>query len=157
MIKRDENEGGFLWIDKHLLHVDHTYQQVPKPVQAKELGRNWDMKACATLLVTIRAEGPLKGQYVVLDGQQRLAGAMLREDVTLLPCRVVQTTGVKDEARLFLSVDIGRRQVSAFDKYKALLTAGDEEAWFVEDTLDSLSLRLTSKFEFISTQSAGEP
>lgn len=128
--------GEFRYISKHNLHVDHSYQQQAKLFQAKQLAREWDQEACATLVVVERANHKL---YIV-DGQQRHGGAMLRDDVDLLPCRVFKSRGVEDEAKLFLMIDTGRRQVSALDKYHASLTAGDEDAWFVEDTLDLLGL-----------------
>jgi hypothetical protein len=126
-------------IDKHLLRVDHSYQQPEKPSQIRSLERSWNSAAVVTLLVGERKDESLW----IIDGQQRWAAAMSNPAVTVLPCMVVQSTGPKMEAELFWLVDVGRRDVSAIDKFRARLAFGDERAWFVQDSLDLFGLKLS--------------
>ena len=78
----------------------------------------------------------------MIDGQHRAAAAKRRSDITHLPCVVFKTADVKQEARGFLTIQTMRKPVTAVAKQKAMVTAGDEVAGFVQQTVETLGLQI---------------
>ena len=131
--------GEFLMIPKADLEVDHGYQR-NKVSQRRvdELCRTWDWIACGCLVVSLRDDN----KWYVLDGQHRKLAADQRSDIHELPCLVFETSGRREEAIGFLSINQGRVGVAGLDRYKAQLLSGDNTA----QALDALLHRTGHKF-----------
>jgi hypothetical protein len=95
---------------------------------------------CQPLFVARRADG---GLYVV-DGQRRLAAAVLRGDIPQLPCVVSHFDSADKEAAAFVALNQQRRPLNALDLFKAALAAGDAEATKIKAALDQAGLRLAN-------------
>lgn len=135
-----EAEGEFRRINKRLLNINReVYQRDGYKTKVLELASNWSWIACGVLIVASR-----NGVLWIVDGQHRKLAADRRSDIQELPCMVFHVDEVREEARAFLSANTNRRPVSALDKFRASLAAGDEVARKVQDALDAAGLRLAT-------------
>jgi hypothetical protein len=124
--------GAMRWVDKHQLHVDPTYQRDKTETKIEDVARDWSWVAAGVITVADRS-----GKMFVVDGQHRVAAAMLRKDITDLPCIVFESAGVKWEAEGFLVTQTRRKPVTAVEKYRALVASGNAGAIQVRDLIAS--------------------
>lgn len=126
------------------LLIDETYQRSLEVESSQALIRRiamyWDWGLYQPLFVARRADG---GYYVV-DGQHRLAAAVLRGDIQQLPCVVSHFDNAEAEAAAFVALNQQRRPLNALDLFKAALAAGDVEAAQIKMCLDEAGLALSS-------------
>jgi len=131
--------GEMRLLHKDLLQIDSAYQRDLVAQKVSEISAAWSWVALGALVV-----GERDGEFWVIDGQHRAAAAKRRSDITHLPCVVFKTSDVKQEARGFLTIQTMRKAVTALAKQKAMVTAGDEVAAFVQQTIDGLGLQMKS-------------
>jgi hypothetical protein len=126
------------------LLIDESYQRSldAEPSQAliRRIATKWDWGFCQPLFVARRPDG---GLYVV-DGQHRLAAAVLRGDIAQLPCVVSHFDSADLEAAAFVALNQQRRPLSAIDLFKAALTAGDPAARRIQQGLNDAGLKLSN-------------
>lgn len=126
------------------LLIDDTYQRGLESEGSQKLIRriavNWDWGLCQPLFVARRDGG---GLYVV-DGQHRLAGAVLRGDIPQLPCVVTHFDSADKEAAAFVALNQQRKPLSTIDLFKAALAAGDPTATKIRDCLTEAGLKLSN-------------
>jgi hypothetical protein len=134
-----DTPGVMMLIDKRELQVNHEYQRHLVPFKVTEMSARWSWVACGTLTVGMRA-----GQAWVIDGQHRLAAALRRSDITNMPCIVFDLDSIQDEARGFLSSNTLRKTMTAVDKFRASVVAGDEAAIQFAKLCDELGLTITA-------------
>ena len=127
-----DGPGLFEWINKNDLLIDHTYQRRAMSSKVLNIAREWSWIACGCLLVARRHSNS------VMDGQYRTLAARKRSDITELPCMVFEVETIQNEAQGFLDANTHRKPVSALDKYRALLTAGDETAAFIDELVTKI-------------------
>jgi len=60
----------------------------------------------------------------VVDGQQRLSAAKRRGDIHHVPCVVFESSGPEHEASVFRSVNMSRKPVGSYDKFRSAVRAG---------------------------------
>jgi len=112
--------GEYALIPVGLLFVDQSYQRDEvSDENTRRLAANWDYKALEPLTVCRRGE-----KYFIIDGAQRMYAAKTL-GLDSLPCRIVDTSGEGDEARVFTLIAAGRKQLTAVDKYRAAVVAGE--------------------------------
>lgn len=130
------------WVLCRDLVVDHAYQRMAEEPSSKRLiqhiAGNWDWRLCAPLTVSDRAP-PEQGLYVI-DGQHRLAAALLRQDVHELPCIISKFSGIEDEARLFVALNSARRQVGEVEKFHARVASKDHYALAAKRVIEDSGL-----------------
>ncbi len=129
--------GEMRLLHKDMLQIHPAYQRDLVPQKVSEISATWSWVALGALVV-----GERGGEFWVIDGQHRAAAAKRRSDITHLPCVVFKTTDVKQEARGFLTIQTMRKPVTAVAKQKAMVTAGDEVAGFVQQTVETLGLQI---------------
>lgn len=129
--------GELRLLHKNVLRVHPSYQRDLLPNKVSEISAAWSWIAMGALVV-----GEREGEYWVIDGQHRAAAAKRRSDITHLPCVVFKTTDVTQEARGFLTIQTMRKPVTMVAKQKAMVTAGDETAAFVQAACDELDLQI---------------
>jgi hypothetical protein len=138
--KMADQEGQFRKIHKRLLKVNNdVYQRDGIVSKVNELASNWSWIACGVLVVASR-----DGVFWVVDGQHRKLAADKRSDIQELPCMVFDVDEIKEEAQAFLATNTNRRNVSALDKFRAKLAAGDIIANKVQEAIHAAGLRVTS-------------
>jgi hypothetical protein len=108
----------FQYIDKRLIEVDETYQRPQSRGKARDIASNWSWAAFGALSVNQRhVNGQIK--FFVLDGQHRAMAAMLRPDVTEVPCLIFQLQDVREEADAFWNINKNRRMLRSMEIYNA--------------------------------------
>ena len=125
------------------LRIDDAYQRsldtAPSQGLIRRIAENWDWGLCQPLVVSRR-----DGNHFVIDGQHRLAGALLRNDIAMLPCVVVEYPSPQAEAAAFVEINKARRPLSALDIFRARVASGDEEANAVNETIERAGLQLST-------------
>jgi hypothetical protein len=127
-----------------MLHKDHLlvpaeYQRDANEDKVRKIASEWSWLSFGAVIVGHRG-----GKYYTIDGQHRVLAAKRRSDVGEVPCVVFKTNDISTEARGFLSVNSGRKPVTAIQKQKALVVAGDETAALVQDTINRCGLEVRS-------------
>jgi hypothetical protein len=133
-----DQPGKFFMIDKHSLHIDHSYQREANIDKAMDAAREWSWLACGAIIVARRPAG-----FWVIDGQHRVLASRHRADIAALPCLVFECENVEAEAKGFLNVNTSRRPMSSIERFHASITAGDETAIFVQEVFDDLGIAVT--------------
>lgn len=132
-----DEPGEMRLLHKDTLQIHPAYQRDLVAQKVSEISAAWSWIAMGALVV-----GERGGEFWVIDGQHRAAAAKRRSDITHLPCVVFKTVDVKQEARGFLTIQTMRKPVTAVAKQKAMVTAGDDVATFVQKTVESLNLQI---------------
>lgn len=116
------------------LFVDATYQR-PLSRFHKRIVEALEPALVGTLIVNKRSDrGP--ANHAVIDGQTRLAALMQLGHVNA-PCLVYQGLSLEEEAALFARFQSERRNVTAVQRFKAALVAGEERAIGIQLAADS--------------------
>lgn len=134
-----DEPGEFRMVHKDRLQIHPAYQRDLQVNKVKEITANWSWIGLGVLVVCERG-----GELWVADGQHRAVAAKRRSDINELPCMIFKTPDVKTEARAFLTVNTGRKPVTAISKQKALVAAGVAIAIYVQQTCDVLGLEIRS-------------
>ena len=110
------------------LRLDDSYQRSTdngaSQALIKRIANGWDWRMCLPLVVSKRDDGSLW----VIDGQHRLAAALLRGDIPFLPCVIGVYGSVADEAAMFVAMNRARKPMNRLDDFHAAIASGDSEA-----------------------------
>lgn len=133
-----DSPGQLEWLPKAALKVASEYQR-DEHVLSKILAMAacWSHVACGVLIV-----GRRNGEFWIIDGQNRWRAAMRRSDIGLLPCIVFDTQSIQAEAEGFLRSNTLRKPVTAIQKHKAQVAAGDTTAEFLRTEIARLGLKV---------------
>jgi hypothetical protein len=101
---------------------------------AADVAMHFDLVAFLVLGVIERANGTL----VVFDGGTRLAGALQREDIIVVPCMVYSGLTPKEEADVFLRVNLNRRRLRTEQQHHAELYSEEDIAIITQQYTDLL-------------------
>lgn len=135
VMKNEPGEQKML--HKSVLRINQEYQRDVVPNKVREIAAAWSWISFGAIVVAER-----DGEFWVIDGQHRILAAKRRSDISALPCVVFKTFDVKEEAQGFLDLNTGRKPVTAVAKYKAMVAAGDSDAIYVQQQLESLGLEV---------------
>lgn len=124
--------GELQWIGKHRLIVDHIYQRGAAKSKVRKIADSFLWSKFGVITVSERADKTL----AIIDGQHRAAAAMLRDDITALPCIVFRDLAINTEADAFVGQNKHRRPMCAVDAYRAKLVAQDSTAVWVHEALE---------------------
>lgn len=113
--------GILVMISKYDLQIDDYQRTLNSNATILSYASSWKWSLCGTLLVADRG-----GKYFVMDGQQRLAAAKKRSDISVLPCLVFKSQGKVWEAQTFWKFNTNNRKLSSHQLYKAKLLGGDK-------------------------------
>jgi hypothetical protein len=126
------------------LLIDETYQRSLEAESSvtliRRIAANWDWGLCQPLFVARRSDG---GLYVV-DGQHRLASAVMRGDISQLPCVVSHFDTSEQEAAAFVALNQQRRPLSALQIFRASIASGDPEACGIMSAIEEAGLSLAT-------------
>ncbi len=121
------------WIGKMHLRIDARYQRDVSTKRGQALVRKiaaeWRWAHCLPLVVTDNFDGT----FNVIDGQHRLSAADARPDIAELPCYVIPTETLQDEAQAFVAYNRDRVQLTPLAVYHALVAARDAGAQVIAD------------------------
>lgn len=131
--------GELCYIEKTALHVDPTYQRDESPAEIARIRREFNWLSFGCLTVVRRPDGKL----MVVEGQQRLAAAMGRSDISTLPCSLFVATNIKEEARAFLDANLNRKPISSVDTFRSKLITEDPVSLRCQALLDASGYRVS--------------
>lgn len=131
--KTVDKPGEFALIDKNQLQVDDSYQRKHKHQKVLKLAQAWSWAACGTIIVALREDA----EWFVVDGQHRVLGAKLRDDIKLLPCMVFDMDSLPEEARAFINANTNRKAMTMVDRFRALIKADDHKALVISELVAS--------------------
>jgi len=137
--KIKDEPGTLVSLPKTKLRVSDAYQRQAVVTKVVAIASHWSWVACGVLIVGMR-----DGEYWVVDGQHRLLAARKRSDISELPCIVFETESEQQEADGFLDVNTGRKPLSVFARFKALIVAGDQAAIGLDRMLMANDLTATA-------------
>ena len=137
-----DEPGSYELIDKTRLHVDETYQRSQSMLRVRHIRANFSWTKFGVLIAAARRSQD-DVRYYVTDGGHRLAAAMQRDDVDLLPCLVFRSSSRAEEAGQFVDVNNERVKVSPIITYQADLIAKRPDALAIQSVLDPLGLRVS--------------
>lgn len=129
--------GQYRLIDKAALRINGDYQRESSAKRIAALRADWSWVACGALIV-----GKRRGAMWVIDGQHRLLAAMARSDIQLMPCLIFPTDDVEEEAAGFISANVNRKSMGMFDRWRALLIAGDQTAIRIDRVLEDAGVKV---------------
>lgn len=145
-----DTPGEFCFIDKKLINIDPEYQRKASDINVMRMAANWSWAACGTITI-----GERDGRYWAIDGQNRVLAAMKRSDIKKLPCLIFKSTSQSEEAGRFVVLNGNRRPVNSYEKYRALLTAGNEIAVFVDGVVRSIGREVSMADSHTSVRCVG--
>ncbi|NCC47398.1 MAG: hypothetical protein EOM16_10305 [Bacteroidia bacterium] len=133
--------GSYGFVHKRDINVDMTYQRHPKISSVRRISREWNWESLGVLYVGKRIDG----RFYIIDGQHRLAAALNRSDVELLPCIIYQSSGPRFEAKMFLEINRKSRRVSPNETFKTNLVIGDPISTAIKRVADDLGIHVKEK------------
>lgn len=128
------------------LSVDASYQRSidagDSQALIKRIATYWNWDLCQPLVVS-RRRTEAGDAYFVIDGQHRLAAAILREDIGQLPCVVGEYGGgAAEEAAVFVHLNQNRKPLKKLDLFKSAVASGDKEACAILAAIEAAGLQL---------------
>jgi hypothetical protein len=126
----------FAMVELGSLFVDHEYQR-PLTTFANEVIDEYDPALLGTLIVSERDDGT----YAVIDGQTRLAGMAANEEPAA-PCLIYHGLTREDEAKLFADLQVKRRGMATYLRFRASLVAKDPEALAIRSIVQGAGFEL---------------
>ena len=141
--KVSDQPAELAWMSKHDLRVDHTYQRDLNHRKTLELARDWSWIACGAIVVAMREVSGVI-HFFVVDGQHRVAAALKRSDIEMLPCLIFNTTEPAEEAGAFIKIQKERKPISTVDQHRAALVSSDPIAIEVEQLIQSAGRKASS-------------
>ena len=128
-----DKKGDFKWINKRFLVVPtDEYQRSGNKPKELRIASKFSWSAFQVISVASRPDG----MFNVIEGGHRFRAALMRDDITEVPCLVFDGQSQKDQAAAFVKVNSDRKPMRATDKHKAYLVAGDELALKVQSYID---------------------
>lgn len=121
------------------LFADPTYQRDLDVARVERMTGEYDRTLLGVLEVSAREDG----RYAIVDGQHRWAviervGGLDEH----LVCQVHTGLSSEDEARLFLEIDTGRRNLSWWDRWRARRGKGDPSVLAIDEVLKRHQLKV---------------
>lgn len=127
------------------LLLDPAIQRGEQKGEVNAIADGFRADATGAVIVSARPKARGNGEdYFLVDGQQRRASALAAEYTGDFLAIVYRGLTLEEEAALFLAYNF-RRAVSAWDKYKARVTAGEELALAVKEVLDLTAVPVGGK------------
>lgn len=136
-----DRQGRFKMISKHdlTIPIDH-YQRSGSEGKVQRIAAKFSWAAFQVISVSYDGNG----RYHVIEGGHRTRAAMKRNDVDMLPCMVFEMDTIADEAKAFLEVNVNRAPMSAVDRHRAYIIAGDDVAVKVENLVTQSGRKIES-------------
>jgi len=113
-----------------------NYQRETSEIKIKNIVRSFDWKAFGFIYVNERSEN----EYWVVDGQHRTVAAA-RKGYEEVPCMIYKNLTLQEEAELFINCQVNRNSVRMFERYQALLTAGDKTTIEIQNILEKYDIK----------------
>lgn len=123
-------ESGYETVRLAELSTEGRFNRPVSDAAVEKILSDFNAKAFGALILWERAPR----DFVIIDGQHRVEAARrrgIREDAKCLPAVVYRGITLSQAAELFVQHN-ATKMVSAYDKFRALLTAGDLESMEID-------------------------
>ncbi len=120
--------------------------------RALRISMEWDWNKAEAITVCERDGEP--GVYDVVEGQNRTLALQLIDPAALIWCVVLEPMGAPQQARTALSIDAGRKRISAIDKWAMRLTEGDPFVVAAAGVLRERSISISKTYGARQTKAA---
>ena len=121
------------------LFVDPTYQRDLDTARVERMSNQYDRTLLGVLEVSAREDG----RYAIIDGQHRWAVVERVSGIAEhLACQVHTGLSQEEEARLFLEIDTGRRNLTWWDRWRARRAKGDPSVLAIDEILKRHQLQV---------------
>lgn len=117
--------------------IDMEYQRRISPTKVRGIATRYDENSVGILIVSLREYG----QYIVIDGQHRLA-AMKRRGIEYAECKVHQGLTKEQEAAIYVNCNKNRKNPEALDLFRASLIAQDPIAIAINSVVEKSGLNI---------------
>lgn len=122
------------------LFADPTYQRDVDLRRVRAMAAEFDPRLLGVIDVSSRDGG---FRFAILDGQHRHALLLEVSGAdTPIVCQVYEGLSVDDEARLFHEINVRRKALNFWDRWKARRASGDERVLLIEALLANHGLRV---------------
>ncbi len=139
MSKQDKSEFTFTKVKPSTVQVDARIQRELDIPRAKAMAKAFDPKRVGVPVLSKRADG----SYMAIDGQHRLAAAVMagRGDIPMM-CEVHTGVPIEGEAELFLALNGARKSVLIYERFKNRLVAKEPVALEIQAIVQAAGLRV---------------
>lgn len=141
MTDTDVCEPYVLAIPVSDIFADHTYQRPLDRQRVQDMAATFDQRLLGVIEVSDRGAGA-SPRYAVVEGQHRWATVALREPYAAIAARIHSGLTVAEEAQLFLGIDIHRRRLTTWNRWKARRAQHDPTVVAIEATVARVGLRV---------------
>lgn len=123
------------------IFTDHTYQRPLDRCRAEAMAEAFDQRLLGVIEVSDRGSDQ-HPRYAVVEGQHRWAAVMLRDPNAAIAARVHSGLTIAEEAQLFLGIDVQRRRLTTWHRWKARRAQHDPDVAMIEATVARVGLRV---------------
>ena len=121
-----------VWVDKRCLVIDTRYQRSIDTKASRRLiarmTKDFSWVKCMPLLITSNGDGT----YCVIDGQHKLEAVKPLDEITELPCYLVEEMTLQQQALTFVDINTDRVGITTLATHHAKVRAGVPEAVEIE-------------------------
>lgn len=103
------------------LRLDSTYQRDLEAAKVRRMVDDWDPRRAQVVVLSLRSK-----ILWIIDGQHRIAALRERGELYVM-AMVLEGMSQADEADLFVALQRGRKNLNAWDLFKAESAAGHED------------------------------
>lgn len=136
--KMRDKPGELCEINKRDLKIDPSYQRSLKRARVLDMAQDWSWVACGAVVVVLRQPG----EWFVVDGQHRVAAALLRSDIERIPCIAYAAEDLRQEAQGFIDTNTKRGSMTLADRFKALIITKDHAALVANELIQAAGLNI---------------
>lgn len=123
------------------IFADHSYQRPLDPRRAQAMADDFDQRLLGVIEVSDRGRDH-QPRYAVVEGQHRWAALASRDPGAAIAARIHSGLTVAEEAQLFVRIDVKRRRLTTWDRWKARRAQLDPDVVAIEQTVARVGLRV---------------
>jgi len=127
------------WVYIRDLVSDSTYQRDLEPTKVYRIATNFDPDSFGTLVISKRTDGTL----AIIDGGHRVAAMYdIGWEDQKVPAVIHTGLSVRDEARVFTTLNSNRTKPKPVDIHRASVAAGNPDAVAIQSVLDKHNVKV---------------
>lgn len=123
------------------IFADHTYQRPLDPQRVQDMAAGFDQRLLGVIEISDRG-AESSPRYAVIEGQHRWAAVASRDPGAAIAARIHSGLTIAEEAQLFLGIDIHRRRLTTWNRWKARRAQRDPAVAAIEAAVASVGLRV---------------
>ena len=126
--------GRELWVNASEIYVNPLSQRKRVNKHVKDIIKEFDPNKFGRIIISYRPGYDKDGKYHIIEGQHRFEAATTL-GVKEIPCVLIPTKNIKEDADAYLGYNTNRQHTTGADKYRIGLTAEDPKWLKVKEML----------------------